>query len=133
MYLKCEVLLLAVFEKFRNNSLKNYELCPRHYFSAPGLSWDTMLKITKIEPEFITDSDTWIFFEEVKFLLFLIDTKKPTIKYLKSYDPKQESKHIMYLDANNSYGYKMSKFLSTNRFKWIDSKEFDLNKYTGNS
>ena len=58
MYLKCEVLLLAVFEKFRNNSLKNYELWPRHYFSAPGLSWDTMLKITKIEPEFITDSDT---------------------------------------------------------------------------
>ena len=69
----------------------------------------------------------------MKFLLFLIDTKKPTIKYLKSYDPKQESKHIMYLDANNSYGYKMSKFLSTNGFKWIDSKEFDLNKYTGNS
>ena len=32
LYLKCEVLLLAaVFEKFRNNSLKNYELCPSHY------------------------------------------------------------------------------------------------------
>ena len=59
MYLKCDVLLLAdVFEKFRNNSLKNYELCPRHYFSAPGLSWDTMFEITKIELEFITDSDT---------------------------------------------------------------------------
>ena len=25
-------------------------------------------------------------------------------KYLKSYDPKQESKHI-YLDVNNLYGY----------------------------
>ena len=31
-YLKCDVLLLAdVFEKFRNNSLKNYRLCPSHY------------------------------------------------------------------------------------------------------
>ena len=27
----------------------------------------------------------------------------------------------------------MSKFLSTSGFKWINSKEFDLNKYTSNS
>ena len=47
---------------------------------------------------------------------------------------KQESKHIMYLDTNNWYGYyTMSKFLPTSGFKWIDPKEFDLNKYTSNS
>ena len=50
LYLKCDVLLLAdVFEKFRNISLKNYGLCPSHYLRAPGLSWDAMLKMTKIE------------------------------------------------------------------------------------
>ena len=27
----------------------------------------------------------------------------------------------------------MSKFLPTSSFKWIDPKEFDLNKYTSNS
>ena len=27
----------------------------------------------------------------------------------------------------------MSKFLQTNGFRWIDLKEFDLNKYTSNS
>ena len=26
----------------------------------------------------------------------------------------------------------MSKFLSTSGFKWVDPKEFDLNKYTSN-
>ena len=31
---------------------------------------------------------------------------------------------------NNLYGYAMSQFLSTSAFKWIDPKEFDLNKYT---
>ena len=54
-------------------------------------------------------------------------------KYLEYYDPKQESKHIIYLDGNNLYGYAMSKFLPTSGFKWIDQKEFGLNKYTSNS
>ena len=54
-------------------------------------------------------------------------------KYLKSYDPKQESKHFIYLDDNNLYGYLMSKFLPTSGFKWINPREFDLNKYASNS
>ena len=33
---------------------------------------------------------------------------KANNKVLKFYDPKQESKHIMYLDANNLYGYAIS-------------------------
>ena len=52
---------------------------------------------------------------------------------MKSYGPKQESKHIIYLDANNLYGYAMSKFLPTSGFKWIDPKKVLLNKYTSNS
>ena len=42
---------------------------------------------------------------------------KANNSYLKSYDPKQESKHIIYLDRNNLYGYGMPKFLPTNGFK----------------
>ena len=38
-------------------------------------------------------------------------------KYLKPYDPKQESKHFMYLDPNNLYGYMMFTFLPTSGFK----------------
>ena len=58
---------------------------------------------------------------------------KANNKYLKSYDPKQESKHIIYLDANNLHGYAMSKFIPTSGFKWIDPKEFNLNEHTSNS
>ena len=54
-------------------------------------------------------------------------------KYLKPYDPKEESKHIIYLDANNLCSYAMSKFLSISEFKWIDPKDFDLNKYISNN
>ena len=55
------------------------------------------------------------------------------IKYLKSYDTQQESKHIIYLDTNNLYGYAMSKCLPTGGFKLIYPKEFDMNNYTRNS
>ena len=72
---------------------------------------------------------------EVEFLILLRDIVKPTIyiKTLKSDDSKQESKHIIYLDANNLCGCAMSKFLSTSEFKWIDPKDVDLNKITKNS
>ena len=49
---------------------------------------------------------------------------KANNKYLKSHDPKQESKHVIYLDANSLYSFAISKFLPTGRFKWTDPKEF---------
>ena len=64
-YLKKDVLLLAdIFEKFISTNLKYYGLDPCHYFSAPGLSWDAMLKMTKIELEKINDPDKYMFFEQ---------------------------------------------------------------------
>ena len=48
---------------------------------------------------------------------------KPNNKYLKSYDSNQNSKHILYLDANNSYAYTMSTFVPTSEFKWISHED----------
>ena len=65
LYLKCDVSLLAdVFKKLRNNSLKNYGLCPSRYLSARCSSWDAVLKITKIELKIIADHDMYIIFEK---------------------------------------------------------------------
>ena len=64
-YLKKDVLLLAdIFEKFISTNLKYYGLDPCHYFSAPGLSWDAMLKMTKIELEKINHLDKYMLFEQ---------------------------------------------------------------------
>ena len=43
-YLKCDVLLLVdVFEKFRNSSLKKFGSCSSHYLSASTLNMYEML------------------------------------------------------------------------------------------
>ena len=64
-YLKIDVLLLAdVFEGFISTCLKHYELDSCHYFSSPGLSWDAMLKKTKIELEKMSDIDKYLFIEK---------------------------------------------------------------------
>ena len=52
-------------------------------------------------------------------------------KYFKSFDPKHESKQL-YLDANNLYGYVMSKLLPASGFRWINPKKFHSKKYTSN-
>ena len=107
LHLKSDVLPLTyVFEKFRNNSLKNYGLYPSHYLSAPTLKWDVMLNMRKVELELIPDPEMYIVFEKgMRDGVFYISNRysKANNKYLKSYDPKQESKHIINLDANNMY------------------------------
>ena len=49
LYLKSDDLLLVdMFENFRNVYMKTYQLDPAWYYTLPGLAWDAMLKKTKI-------------------------------------------------------------------------------------
>ena len=106
LYLKCDILLLAdAFEKLRNNNFSNYGLCPSRYLSAPSLRFNAMIKITKIKLELFPEADIYIFLEkDTKGGISYISNRysKANKKYLKSFDPKQESKDIIYLDENNS-------------------------------
>ena len=122
VHLKCHIL------KLRKSSLKSYGLCPNHYLSMPALSWDAMLNMTKVELELISDANMYFFFEKgMRGGVSYISKRysKANSTYLKSYEPKQESKHIIFLDANNFYSYVMFKLLPTINFKWIDPKNFD--------
>ena len=63
--MKKDVLLLVdISEKIFFTTLKNYNLDPCHYFSASGLSWDAMLKMTNVELEKISDTNIHLFIEK---------------------------------------------------------------------
>ncbi|XP_068749377.1 uncharacterized protein [Montipora capricornis] len=140
LYLKSDILLLAdVFENFRKTCLQYYKLDPCHYFTSPGLSWDAMLKMTDIKLELMTDIDMFQFIEKgMRGGISYIANRygKSNNKYMKTYDEKTPSKYIMYLDANNLYGWAMSQYLPTGGFKWMTKNhidKIDLAKYTEDS
>ena len=140
LYLQSDILLLAdVFENFRKTCLTYYKLDPCHYFTSPGLSWDAMLKMTDIKIELMTDIDMFQFIEKgMRGGISYIANRygKANNKYMKDYNEKAPSKYIMYLDANNLYGWAMSQYLPTGGFRWMTEKQInkiDLAKYKEDS
>ncbi|KAL9988273.1 hypothetical protein ACROYT_G002704 [Oculina patagonica] len=140
LYLKSDVLLLSdVFESFRKTCLEYYKLDPCHYFTSPALSWDSMLKMTGIELELMTDIDMHQFIEMgMRGGISYIANRhsKANNKYMDEYDKKSTSKYIMYLDSNNLYGFAMSQYLPKGGFKWLTQKqinETNLAKYKEDS
>ena len=128
LYLKSDVLLLAdVFEEFRNVCMENYSLDPAWYYTSPGLSWDALLKHSRVSLELLTDPDILLLFEKgIRGGISMISNRfgKANNKFMgEKYDPRSPSKYLAYLDANNLYGWAMMKPLPVGDFKWMNEKE----------
>ena len=125
LYLKSDVLLLSdVFENFRKTCLKHYKLDPAHYYTSPGLAWDACLKETGQELQLLHDYDMLMMIEKgIRGGITHISKRyaEANNKYMKSYNPDEESSYIQYLDANNLYGWAMTQSLPTHGFKWINN------------
>ena len=129
LYVQSDTLLLAdTFENFRDMCIKEYELDPDHFLSLPGLAWQACLKKTNIELELLTDYDMLLMVEEGirgGICHSIHRYAKANNKYMKNYNNNEESSYIQYLDANNLYGWAMSKKLPVNGFKWTDRDEIN--------
>ena len=122
-------MLADVFENFRDKCIEIYDLDPAHFLTAPALKWQPCLKITGVELELLTDISMLLMAEKgIKGgkCDAIHRYAEANSKYMKNYDENIESSYLMYLDANNLYGWALSQKLSVNGFKWVkDLSQFN--------
>ena len=127
LYLRTDVLLLAdVFENFRRTAMATYGLDPAWYYTLPGYSWDCLLKCTNIELEQITEPDMYLFVEKgLRGGISMVSHRHAIANnpQMENYDPEQPTSFLMYLDANNLYGWAMSQPMPIGGFQWVDYSE----------
>jgi hypothetical protein len=127
LYLKTDILLLCdVFEQFRDLCLNVYKLDAAQYHTLPSLSFDCMLRMTKVELELLTDVETLNFFKNgIRGGISQCSERKHVANnvYLPNYDQTKPSSFIMYLDATNLYGHSMSQALPFGGFRWLNERE----------
>ena len=114
LYVQSDTLLLVdVFENFRNKCIEIYELDPTHFLSTPGLAWQACLKKTGVKLELLTDIDMFMVQKGIRGGICHAINRyaKANNKYMKHYDKNKESSYLMYLDTNNLYGWAMSQKL----------------------
>ena len=154
LYLKTDVLLLAdAFEQFRDFFLQHHQIDPCYCFSAPGLTWQCGLKYTGIELELLTDYDMLQMFEKGIRGGFSGVLGSRHVKAYNKYTPNYrdgnrilddneinkfkknggnfndlfKENYLLYLDANNLYGWAMSQKLPTKDFKWEEDPDYYKN------
>ena len=140
LYLETNVLLLSnVFENFRKICIENYDLDPMLVLYSTRIKLGCSAnKHSKIELELLSDVDMLLFFENaIRGGVSMISNRygKANNKYMKNYKKSKPTKYITYLDANNLYGWAMSKPLPINNFEWMSKKELkelDINKFETN-
>ena len=130
-----DVLLLAdVFEAFKTTYLQHYSLDPSHYYTSPGLALDAALKMTDIEIDLISDSpdkcniDMHLFMESgIRGGGSVISHRhaRANNPLVEGYDNIQPTKHLIYWDANNLYGWAMSQYLPYCGLRWLTGEEIE--------
>ena len=138
-YLKTDVMLLSdVFENYRDLDLKTYNVDPAWYLTAPSFSLDVALKKYGEKIELFNNTkeqeNMYNFIEKgIRGGISNISHRHSIAnnKYTKNYDPTKESKYIVYLDANNLYGWAMQQKLSDGNYKWENTSLF-TEKYINN-
>ena len=150
LYLKSDVLLLSCIidqyrkecyesyglDQYRKECYESYGLDPTHYYTSPVLTWDAGLKFCKIRLELLQDEGMYMFMvQSIREGISTITHRheKAKNKFLPDYNPSNLSSCLLYIDANNLYGWSMRQKLSIGGFEYVnyftinDISTFDMN------
>ena len=133
IYLQLDVFLLAdSFEKFRKTCLEFYSLDPIHYFTTPDLAWDAALRMSHVDLQLITDVDMYHFVENsIRGGISMISTRQAQANnssFSDTYDARLPKQNLIYLVANNLYGWAMLQPLPTHGFRFLQQQEISAFK-----
>lgn len=139
LYLLTDVLLLTdVFENFRSVCKTHYDLDALWYYTAPGLSWDSCLKLTGITLELLVDYEMLLLIERgirggisqcVKRFgeaknKYITDEDLTVASCSNSTQHTEcDSNYLLYCDVNNLYGVALSGSIPYNGFEWLTNDE----------
>ena len=114
---------------FGDKHIEIGKLDPADFLPTPGLSWWACLEKTGVKLELTTDENMFLMYEKgIRGGMCHVTCKyaEANNKYMKNYDKNKESSFLIYVDANNLYGWPTSKKLPVDGFKWVD----DLSLFT---
>ena len=123
LYLLTDVLLLAdVMHNFRTMCLAHYRLDPWRFHTVPGLTLKAGLRMTKASIDLIQDVDMHLFVEAgMRGGVSCVSKRLAEA----SDEPDEDGfrQFLLYLDANNLYGWAMSQYLPTGEYRWLTDDE----------
>ena len=135
LYLLTDVLLLAdVMHNFRTMCLAYYKLDPWRFHTLPALTLKAGLRMTKASIDLIQDIDMHLFVE-AGMRGGVSCVSKRLAEASDEPDENGLRQFLLYLDANNLYGWAMSQYLPTGNYRWLSDGEvavFQLDAWAEN-
>ena len=127
LYNHTDTLILAeIMMVYRKIIQENFHMDINHFLGIPGLSFNIMLKISKVKLELISNPEICNFFRKsIRGGMSFIATRKAKSDYDNSNveNSNKRMTHIRYIDGNNLYGSQMLFDLPTEDYK-LENKNF---------
>ena len=116
-------------ENYRKISFDYYGVDTAAYFTGRGYAFDVVIFQTGVRLELMSDPSQYLMLERGMRGGLCMATKryaKANNPQVPGYDPTKPISWILYVDANNLYGYAMSEPLPVGYFRYMPEAEWSI-------
>ena len=90
------------------------------------MAWDAALKLTGVKVDLLDNEAMYTFIERsIRGGISQISKRfaKANNRECRDFDPMKPITHLIYLDANNLYGWAMSQMLPSHNLRWLTAEK----------